>query len=65
MMYGSLIGRSTSTIKIRRAVTVILGDRTKEERTIKLFKNLEWLLFYDKINVIKLCLVFDGRCPEY
>ena len=51
-----------------RAARVILGAKTKEERTIKLFKKLEWLPFYDEINVIKLCLVFkclNGQCPEY
>ena len=50
------------------AARVILGVKTKEERTIKLFKKLEWLPFYDEINVIKLCLVFkclNGQCPEY
>ena len=75
MMYGGLIWGSTSTNNIRRvfrlqkrAARVILGVKTKEERTIKLFKKLEWLPFYDEINVIKLCLVFkclNGQCPEY
>ena len=75
MMYGSLIWGSTSTNNLRRvfrlhkrAARVILGERTKEERTINLFKKLEWLPFYDKINVNKLCLVFkclNDQCPEY
>ena len=75
MMYGSVIWESTSTNNIKRvfwlqkrAARVILGIRTKEERRIKLFKKLEWLPFYDEINVIKLCLVFkclNGQCPEY
>ena len=52
----------------KRAARVILWVRTKEERRIKLFKKLEWLPFYDEINVIKLCLLFkclNGQCPEY
>ena len=75
MMYGSLIWGSTSTNNIRRAfrlqkraARVILGVRAKEERTIKLFRKLEWLPFYDECKVNKLCLVFKclyGQCPEY
>ena len=75
MMYGRLIWRSTSTNNIRGvfrlqkgAARVILRVRAKEERTIKLFRKLEWLPFYDECNVNKLCLVFKclyGQCPEY
>ena len=75
MMYGSLLWGSTSTYNIRRvfrlekrAARVIFGVRTKEETRIKLFKKLEWLSFYDEINVIKLCLVFkclNGQCLEF
>ncbi len=74
MMYGGLIWGSTSTNNIRRlfrlqkrAAREVLGVRTKEERTIKLFKKLNWLPFYDEINVIKLCLVFkclNGHAPS-
>ena len=55
IMYGSFIWGSTSTNNIRRvfrlqkrAAGVILGVRTKEESTIKLFKKLDWLPFYDE-----------------
>ena len=53
----------------KRAARVILDVKTtKEERTVDLFKKLDWLLFYDEINVNKLCLTFKclhGQCPEY
>ena len=65
MMYGRLIWGSISTNNIRGvfrlqkgAARVILGVRAKEERTIKLFRKLEWLPFYDECKVNKLCLVF-------
>ena len=54
--------------KEKKAARVILGVRAKEERTIKLFRKLEWLPFYDECKVNKLCLVFKclyGQCAEY
>ena len=32
----------------------------RDERTVTLFKRLDWLPFYDEINK---CL--NGQCPEY
>ena len=40
----------------------------RDERTVTLFKRLDWLPFYDEINVNKLCLLYkclNGQCPEY
>ena len=54
---------------LKIAGRVILKMRNSSTTAIlKLFKKLEWLPFYDEINVIKLCLVFkclNGQCPEY
>ena len=52
----------------KRAARTILDVKTKEERTVSLFKKLDWIPFYDEINVIKLCLIFkclNGQCPKY
>mgnify|MGYP006862618620 CR=1 FL=1 len=52
----------------KRAARVILGLKTRDERTVTLFKRLDWLPFYDEINVNKLCLLYkclNGQCPEY
>ena len=40
----------------------------RDERTVDLFNKLDWLPFYEEINVNKLCLIFKclhGQCPEY
>lgn len=74
-LYGGTVWSSTSKCNIRRifrlqkrAARVILGLKTRDERTITLFKRLDWLPFYDEINVNKLCLLYkclNGQCPEY
>ena len=74
-LYGGTVWSSTSKYNIRRisclqkrAARVILGLKTRGERTVTLFKRLDWLPFYDEINVNKLCLLYiclNGQCPEY
>ena len=39
----------------KRAARVILGLKMRDQRTVTLFKRLDWLPFYDEINVNKLC----------
>ena len=74
-LYGGAVWSMTSKTNIRRvfrlqkrAARTILDVKTKEERTVSLFKKLNWMPFYDEINVNKLCLTFkclQGQCPEY
>ncbi len=75
-LYGGVVWRITSKANIRgvfrlqkRAARVILEVKTaNEERNVDLFNKLDWLPFYDEINVNKLCLIFKclhGQCPEY
>ncbi|XP_078363859.1 uncharacterized protein LOC144648098 [Oculina patagonica] len=74
-LYGGAVWSSTSKSNIRRifrlqkrAARVILGVKTRDERTVSLFKRLDWLPFYDEITVNKLCLIYkclNGQCPEY
>ena len=72
---GGVVWSTTSKANIRRvfglqkrATGVILDVKTsKEERTVDLFKKLDWLSFYDEINVNKLYHTFKcvhGQCPE-
>ena len=74
-LYGGAVWSMTSKANItrvfrlqKRAARTILDVKTKEERTVSLFKKLDWIPFYDEINANKLCLIFkclDGQCPEY
>ena len=74
-LYGRAVWSMTSKINIRRvfrlqkrAARAILGVKTKEERTVSLFKKLNWMPFYDEISVNKLCIIFkclQGQCPDY
>ena len=69
---GGAVWSSSSKCNIRRifrlqkrAARVILGLNKREQRTVTLFKRLDWT---DEINVNKLCLVYkclNGQCPEY
>ena len=58
----------------KRAARTILDIKTKEERTISLFKKLDWMPFYDEIfmkfydEIYVNCVIFkylNGQCPEY
>ena len=40
----------------KRAARVILGLKTRDQRTVTLFKRLDWLPSYHEINVNKLCI---------
>ena len=72
---SAAVWSSTSKCNIRRifrlqkrAARVILGLKTRDQRTVTLFKRLDWLPFYDEINVNKLCVFYkclNGQCPEY
>ena len=56
------------SLHYRGSVLCLLDVNTKEERTVSLFKKLNWMPLYDEINVNKLCLIFkclNGQCPEY
>ena len=74
-LYGGAVWSMTSKANIKRvfrlqkrAARTILDVKTKEERTVSLFKKLDWIPFYVEINVNKLCLIFkclNGQCPEY
>ena len=75
-LYGEAVWSIASKANIRRvfrlqkrAARVILDIITAtEERTVDLFNKLDWLPFYEEINVNKLCLIFKclyGQCPEY
>ena len=71
-LYSGAVWSSTYKCNIRRifrlqkrAARVILGLNKREQRTVTLFKRLDWT---DEINVNKLCLVYkclNGQCPEY
>ena len=57
----------TSDESTKRAARVIVGVKTREEHTVNLFKKLDWIPFYDEININKLRLIFEclnGKCPE-
>ena len=74
-LYGRAVWSSSSTCNIRRifrlhkrAARVILDLKTRDQHTVTLFKGLNWLPFYDEINVNKLCLSYkclNGQCPDY
>ena len=74
-LYGGTVWSSTSKCNIRRifrlqerAARVILGLKTRGERTVTLFKRLDWLPFHDEINVNQLCLLYkclNGQYPGY
>ena len=76
-LYGGTVWRSISWSKCnirrifrlqKRAARFILGLKTRDERTVTLFKRLDWLPFHDEIHVNKLCLLYkclNGQCPEY
>ena len=74
-LYGGTVWSSTSKCNIRRifhlqkkAARIILGLKMRDERTVTLFKRLDWLPFYDEIDVNKLCLLYkclNGQRPEY
>ena len=71
-LYSGAVWSSTYKCNIRRifrlqkrAARVILGLNKREQRTVTLFKRLDWT---DEINVNKSCLVYkclNGQCPEY
>ena len=61
-LYSGAVWSSTYKCNIRR---IFLGLNKREQRTVTLFKRLDWT---DEINVNKLCLVYkclNGQCPEY
>ena len=74
-LYGGAVWSSSSKCNIRRifrlqkrAARVILDLKTRDQHTVTLFKRLDWLPFYDEINVNKLCLSYkclNGQCPDY
>ena len=75
-LYDGAIWSITSKANIRRvfrlqkrAARVILDVKTaRDERTVDLFNKLDWLPFYEEINVNKLCLIFKclhAQCPQY
>jgi len=67
-LYGGAVWSSSSKCNIRRIVRVILDLKTRDQHTVTLFKRLDWLPFYDEINVNKLCLSYkclNGQCPDY
>ena len=50
------------------AARVILNAKVREERTITLFDRLNWIPFYDEININKCCIIY--KClqritPDY
>ena len=71
-LYSGAVWSSTYKCNIRRifplqkrAARVILGLNKRDQRTVTLFKRLDWT---DEINLNKLCLVYkclNGQCPEY
>jgi len=75
-LYGGAVWSITSKANIKRvfrlqkrAARVILDVKTaRDERTVDLCNKVDWLPFYEEINVNKLCLIFKclhGQCPEY
>ena len=74
-MYSSVIWSMTSQDNLRRvfrlqkrAARVILNVKVREERTITLFDRLNWIPFYDEININKCCIIYkclQGITPDY
>ena len=74
-MYSSVIWSMTSQDNLRRvfrlqkrAARVILNAKVREERTITLFDRLNWIPFYDEININKCCIIYkclQGITPDY
>ena len=77
-LYGGAVCSSTSKCNIRRIFRLqkraekgcpcYCRRKTRDERTVNLFKRMDWLPFYDDINVNKLCLFYkclNGQFPEY
>ena len=65
LMYSSVIWSMTSQDNLRRvfrlqkrAARVILNVKVREERTITLFDRLNWIPFYDEININKCCIIY-------
>ena len=45
------------------AARVILNAKVREERTITLFDRLNWIPFYDEININKCCIIVFSELP--
>ena len=74
MLYGSTVWSNCSSDNmmrvfqlLKRASRVILEADTRSN-SVKLFKKLAWLPFYDEVKFIESTLVFkrwQGSCPAY
>ena len=73
MLYGATAWTTCSSDNLRkvfslqkRAARVILCADTRAN-SVKLFQQLEWILFYQDVNINKCSLIFKrlhGKCPS-
>ena len=54
--------------KLQKRAARVISEAYKRSNSVKLFKKLEWLPFYDKVKLNKSVLVLKrllGSCPAY
>ena len=66
MLYGSTVWIFCSkndierVLKLQKRAVRVIMYASKEDRTVELFRKLNWIQFYDEVEIIKCSIIYNG-----